>query len=791
MSTTLYKKPDGSFVSVDDQFAEKARAKGYVPATPEQLEASRHPVQAFAEGAVRGGLLGGGDVLTIPFEAGFTGKPVETVRKEVKARKEENPLAAGGGEMVGAVGTAVASGGGASALFGGGVRGAIVEGGLYGMGTMVSESALDNSPLTAERLAAGFASGALVSGAVSGAFAGIQKGVSLGMSKFGGQGLRGALANAADAIEKRTLQEGAGAVAVRKLKQRGGTLEDVVEYAKQEGIPIQFTPEVLDAARAKLAATGQETADLVAKLDGVAPLSDIKNRVGVMDKVTEALRTKYKGDIAAEQEVEAFIQKWIEPLSERTDLKWPELYQLQSRLRGKVEAGAEAIKKEVYDAGRKTLRDVIFSEAGAINPGVEGQLKSLQAKYAKGSFLTSALENRIGRLDASGPTGIGLMDVVRGGGAGASMGGAVGGPVGAALGGVVGAYANHEFSKRGGAFVARALRTMAESKVTSGVANNLASHLGGILSVMPEALGAYRYPLAKAAALGADALMEEHLRLASGPTGSDYLAHVALPVETPEEVDAAGARMAVLHSISEQADQTGLDVQRAVDGLFGSAPGRKTGPALTTLDAKSFMALRENLLGMLQSPEKAFEAIPAEVRAAAPALSGQIANNHLIAAQFLASKMPKNPHEGIPAALAPKWEPSPADLTRFNRALEAVVAPDKALANIAKGYMTQEQVDALRAVYPAIYEDLRAKIVERLGTYGKQLQYQQKLGVQMLLGGQGGMSQLQMQILQAAQAVQAPTGNPPQGGGMSSPDGRQKVDQNKNAQTQGQRMEAR
>ena len=48
MSESLYQKPDGSFVYVDDQYAQAARQKGYVPSTREQLDASKQEGRTFA-----------------------------------------------------------------------------------------------------------------------------------------------------------------------------------------------------------------------------------------------------------------------------------------------------------------------------------------------------------------------------------------------------------------------------------------------------------------------------------------------------------------------------------------------------------------------------------------------------------------------------------------------------------------------------------------------------------------------------------------------------------------------
>lgn len=777
MSELLFKKPDGSFVTVDSSEAEVAKQAGYVPATREDALASRKPASAFLEGAARGVTFGLSDPLLIA--AG-------TDREQLKARKEQNPKASMAGEIGGAVGFGVATGG-ASGLVGGGIKGAAFEGGLYGTGAMISESALDNKELTGEHLAAGFVGGALAGGAAQGLFSAAGKGVSLGLSKFGGQGLKGALNEAAFKAEERALSEGF-ATGVNKLRKRGGEMRDVVEYAKREGLPIEFNPETADKVKAALKKTGDETADRVRILDGVKPLTDDANRLSLVDGAIKTLQTKFKGDIAAEADVARFISDELEPLLGRTDLTWPEVYKLQSRLRAKVENVTTGMKREVYDTGRKTLRDAVFAETEALGEGVQKQMHALQKDYATGSFLSEAIQNRINKNAASGGvTGTGMMDILRGGGLGGAAGAAVLGPVGAPIGALLGAYANRALKEKGASVAAGALRSLAESRVTGGISRGLAGHLNTILATAPEVLGAYRYPLAIAAAQGADALMEEHLRLAAGPQGQDYMSKAALTVESPEEVKAAGERLAVLDALQAQAEQQQLEIDRAVDGVFGTAPGRKGAFSTTPMTHKDFKKTMESIEAMLRSPEKAFEQVPGNLRAGAPGMSSEAAAKLLFVAQFLDSKAPKAPDAGMPVALASPWQPSAADLDRFNRYKEAVESPAKVLKNMANGYIAREQVEAIQAVYPAIYQDLKEKISERMMTYKKPLTFQQKQAFSAILGVPLGMSQTQMQILQG---LQQQVTQPPQGGSVKQ-DGRQKVDQEKNMETQAQRLERR
>jgi hypothetical protein len=325
--------------------------------------------------------------------------------------------------------------------------------------------------------------------------------------------------------------------------------------------------------------------------------------------------------------------------------------------------------------------------------------------------------------------------------------------------------------------------------VLSGVSKSLSNHIGQILSVAPEVLGAYRYPLSVAAAQGADALMSEYLRLASGPNGQDVMSRVGLPAESAEEVDAAGQRLSVLASMEAAAEAQAVAMDSAIDGLFGSAPGRKAsvGPSLSAKEFAKMTAANQDLLA---NPEKVFEQIPPDMRAAAPAATAEATMTLLNAARYLDSKAPKNPYEGMPPAVAPQWEPSPAELDHFNRFREAVESPARVLKNMSQGYIAPEQVEALKAVYPAMYADLQQKIGERLMMQKKPLSYQQRLALSAVLGPTAlGMSPQQVQVLQQSQAL-AWGQQAGQGKSVKPPDGRQAVDEEQ-IQTEAQKLEAR
>lgn len=768
MAKQLFKRPDGSFVRVDEAYAKNAVEEGMQPASEEQLQASRSPVRAFAEGAGRSLTLGLSDVFL---------KAATDDTGGLKARREANPVAATAGEVAGYAPLAIGTGGaGAGATIG---RVAFKEGvvsGLSGLGSAISESTLENQPLTAETLASHVAGGALFGGAVAGAgglaMKGLSKGASALVKKAGASSVGDALEELAYKVEEAQLAKG-NLPRVKKLIDKGGSLNEVVKYAREEGIPIQFTEDALQRAEGALAKTHDATAGLVSKLDEVAPLSK-ESQAAFIDSVSARLKDRFKGRIAAEDDVSKFIANELEPLKSREGLTYRELYTLQSDLREKVKKGMEApLREKVIDIGRKELRDALFAQAERAGVAASGELLGLQAQYAKGDFLKKTLKEKLLKDEAASVFAMG--DYIKG----AVFSG------GDPITGIATTLGAKYLREKGPSLAAGALRVLSGSQTLKGVGAGLSKHIGQILEIAPDALGPFKLRLMEAAAHGPDALLQEHVTLAKSAQGDDYLARVGMANETPEEANSAMARLAILDSIRAAEAEKQAMLAGAIDGLFKSPKGSLRHAPMSMAD---FMKARASIRDVLRDPTKAFGSIPSDVNAAAPGTANQAVTTMLRAAQFLDSKMPKNPYEGMPGSVAQQWKPSAVDIDRFNRYKQAVEAPEQVLTNMSKGYISPEQVDVLKNVYPALYEDLRQKISERLMAQQTPVTYRQKLAFGMILGpGAASMSQQQVQILQQSTTALSS----PNQGGMPKPDGRQSVNQEKNYQTQAQRLEGR
>lgn len=368
-----------------------------------------------------------------------------------------------------------------------------------------------------------------------------------------------------------------------------------------------------------------------------------------------------------------------------------------------------------------------------------------------------------------------------------AYGAAYGGPVGA-VAGVAAPVAGKFIRERGGFFVGGALRQMADTDMLGRVARSFERNVMQRLQTAPELLGPFRNVLSQAASQGAMDLMQTHVDLMNSASGDDYRARMGIAPSSPEEDMVTNQKLATYDAIQRSVQEYDNSMKSAIDGIFGAAPGRKGSSLATTLSPKEFSKTMTHIQDILRNPEGLYAKVPGETTGAAPMTSGQAAATLVRAAQFLDAKAPKDPNAGMPTSMHRPWEPSAADLDKFNRYKEAVEEPTKVLKNMASGRISKEQVEAIQAVYPAIYEDLRQQLSERMMTWKKPLTFQQKLAFSTVLGSQAlGMSTQQMQILQRAQAASVQ----PPGGGSVKQDGRQVVNQEKNLETQSQRLEGR
>lgn len=115
----------------------------------------------------------------------------------------------------------------------------------------------------------------------------------------------------------------------------------------------------------------------------------------------------------------------------------------------------------------------------------------------------------------------------------------------------------------------------------------------------------------------------------------------------------------------------------------------------------------------------------------APNTAGALQASTARGVAFLQSKLPKPPNNG---PLGPKWVPSQAEISKFNRYYEAVENPTSILKQAAAGVLTPEAVEAVRTVYPALYDQMKTAILDKITSHRGQVPSKSRLMLGLLLG---------------------------------------------------------
>lgn len=121
-------------------------------------------------------------------------------------------------------------------------------------------------------------------------------------------------------------------------------------------------------------------------------------------------------------------------------------------------------------------------------------------------------------------------------------------------------------------------------------------------------------------------------------------------------------------------------------------------------------------------------------REAAPKVTAAATATAIRGMEFLASKVPhsrEDPYSPQPHLEKPRA--SDAEISQFKRYVEAVDDPTMVFTAAQKGTLTRDHVEAVKAVYPVLYDEMRVRIMESLATSRTQLSYKKKIQLGILL----------------------------------------------------------
>jgi hypothetical protein len=152
----------------------------------------------------------------------------------------------------------------------------------------------------------------------------------------------------------------------------------------------------------------------------------------------------------------------------------------------------------------------------------------------------------------------------------------------------------------------------------------------------------------------------------------------------------------------------------------------------------------------------------------APQISQASQSATVRAVNFLNSKIPAQPHMGL---IAPKIRPSKTDMSKFNRYFDAVHRPTSILKQASAGTLTPEAVEAVRTVYPELFNRMQQSVLQQIAENHGTVPYQSRVMLSLLLGQpmDGTTQPAIVAATQLAYAKMQGPSQPPQGNPGGNP----------------------
>jgi hypothetical protein len=124
-----------------------------------------------------------------------------------------------------------------------------------------------------------------------------------------------------------------------------------------------------------------------------------------------------------------------------------------------------------------------------------------------------------------------------------------------------------------------------------------------------------------------------------------------------------------------------------------------------------------------------------EALSGAPSVQFALMNKMQAAQDYLKAQLPIDPLSA--AYLNPaqsRWAPTAQQMAKFNRVFEAVSNPAQAFDKFADGVITTEEVEAIKAVHPDIYQKMQEITFNTLTELKKPVDYQKRINLGIMFG---------------------------------------------------------
>jgi hypothetical protein len=194
-----------------------------------------------------------------------------------------------------------------------------------------------------------------------------------------------------------------------------------------------------------------------------------------------------------------------------------------------------------------------------------------------------------------------------------------------------------------------------------------------------------------------------------------------------------------------------------------------------------FSETQKQILAVASNPEAfaAHQGNEAQPLAnAAPNVADAIIGKQLQVYAYLAQAMPKNP--GMPTNIfTDSWKPADYEVQRFRKVVQVARAPLTILDDLHAGTITADQVNAVKELYPRLYESILTKVREEITAPDVRATYAQRLKLgAMFQGTEPTMAP------DFVAAMQNPASSPDKAKPMKPPGGSVKLSKNYQTSTE-------
>lgn len=653
-------------------------------------------------------------------------------RKRLADYQEYSPTASVGGEIAGALGGALLGAGpaglaarggraleagivegiGAESALGrvaakglGGAAAGALENGLYDAGKAASDAAIHDEPLTAEKLVAGTGHGALFGGAVGGVLGALGglAGETVSAARRPRLADVEASTEAAAVAPKGSLADHLEKTAdVKTIKALGGSAGDLrtleanvpggfrkvahdirtdVEATTGKSIGYHSREALHEYATKRVDELGEKLGGMLERLDeahtGVAPSP--KAFINAVREEIIAPKLIQKADgafsvLPGQEKSVAAIEKWLSSIDSAFSERAPTFTEWQ-----KIRVGLD---KEIYQGVTKASPKV--EALRAMRSKLEGELmtagesaaqqmgESFQAEYKA----TKSLYQSVKKAQELTTRGVSRDLANNSAGLTTRLAAMAGTSVGAGLGGAVGGMLGGAAGSAIGQVIQRRGDVLAADLLSRAAtlagANRIAGKVTAQLDQGVKALVGGTKKLPQAA--------ESGVRTVSAPLGVKSSGN--------RRADFAKVSDAVTTAVANPVATTDR-VSRSVGQLADHSPGTATAAIATTLRGLD----------------------------------------------FLAGKLP--PSRQDPYSLQPQLQPrtraSDAEISQFMRYAEAVDNPLIVLREAKTNTLTRDHVEAVKAVYPKLYDEIRGSVFRSLVESNSELPYGKRIQLGILL----------------------------------------------------------